>query len=308
MTPAVSVIIPAYNRAGTLARALDSVAAQTFTDYEVIVVDDGSTDGTADCCAARGDPRLRLLRHGTNRGAAAARNTGVAAATGTWCAFLDSDDAWSLDKLARQIAFMQHGNPPWRASCTAYRLHDGRDRRDYTPAPSTRPELLLHCDQGPGTTLVAERALFTEVGPFAEDLPRYEDWDWLLRCERQCPIGLLSEPLAEVHFCTARSAAGIEQSALAFLARYGVEFDRLGRFGRRARGLRWLEAARYHALERNPGRFVVCLARALRAYPFYGPGSYLLLVDAWFGTGLARAAVRLRDRLHDRRRGPAGDR
>ena len=144
---------------------------------------------------------------------------------------------------------------------------------------------------------MAERSVFARIGPFDEDLPRYEDWDWLLRYDREYELAVLPEPLATVHFSPRRSAAGIEASALGFLARYGEELRTLGRLGRKARGLRWLEVARYYALERRPVKFAVNLARAYGAYPFYGPGSFLLLVDAWLGSGLEALALRVRDRL-----------
>lgn len=295
--PAVSVIIPAYNRVHTIGRALDSVLAQTFVDFEILVVDDGSRDGTPDLCDARREPRLRTLRHGGNRGAAAARNTGVRAARGVWCAFLDSDDAWFPAKLERQIEFLHGRNARCKACCTGYRILDGRGSRDYLPAPAERRRLLLGCDLSPGSTLLAERAVLAEVGPFDEALPRYEDWDWLLRYDRDHELAVLPLPLAVIHFSPQRSAAGIESSARGFLARHGAELRTLGRLGRKARGLRWLEVARYYALERRPANFALNLARAYGNYPFYGPGSLLLLLDAWFGTRLEARALALRDRL-----------
>ncbi|MFI5349687.1 MAG: glycosyltransferase family 2 protein [Elusimicrobiota bacterium] len=101
--PRVSVIIPVHNRIRLVRRAIASVFAQTFSDFEVVVVDDCSTDGTADALAAwRSD--LRLIRLARNQGPAAARNAGLAAARGELAAFLDSDDVWRPAKLARQIA------------------------------------------------------------------------------------------------------------------------------------------------------------------------------------------------------------
>jgi glycosyltransferase involved in cell wall biosynthesis len=294
--PAVSVVIPAYDRAGSIGRALDSVLAQSFRDFEVIVVDDGSRDGTPELCEARGDARVRVLRHKSNRGAAAARNTGVRAARGRWCAFLDSDDTWFSDKLERQIEFLSSARA--RACCSGYRLVDEQgNARDYLPQRPERKRLFLGCDLSPGTTLVAERAVFDEVGPYDESLPRYEDWDWLLRCERDHELVVVPLTLAEVHFSPRRSAVGIEAAARTFLARYDAELAILGPLGRRARGLRWLEVARYYALERRPGKFAVSLARAFGSYPFYSPGSLLLLLDAWLGTRLETRALRLRDRL-----------
>ena len=104
VSPPVSVVIPAYNRAATIGAAIDSVLRQTFTDFELVVVDDGSTDGTLAAARAVTDPRLRVVAAPHNLGAAGARNLGVAEARGTWIAFQDSDDEWLPEKLARQMA------------------------------------------------------------------------------------------------------------------------------------------------------------------------------------------------------------
>lgn len=105
-TPAVSIILPTYNRADTLPRALDSVFAQQFEDWELVVVDDGSTDDSADLVAGHRDPRIRLIRQ-TNAGTYVARNRGLEAAQGRWITFLDSDDAWQPHYLALSTAFLR---------------------------------------------------------------------------------------------------------------------------------------------------------------------------------------------------------
>ncbi|HVF37605.1 MAG TPA: glycosyltransferase family 2 protein, partial [Sphingomicrobium sp.] len=98
--PAISVVMPVYNRADSVGRAVASVLAQDFPDFELIVVDDGSTDGTAEAVSAEIDPRLRLIRLPGNAGGNAARNRGIEAARAPLIAFLDSDDAYLPHKLA----------------------------------------------------------------------------------------------------------------------------------------------------------------------------------------------------------------
>lgn len=104
--PTISIVLPAYNRADTIDRALDSVQAQTRDDWELVVVDDGSKDDTADRVAARGDARIRLIRQ-PNGGVASARNTALAASRGRLITFLDSDDAWLPDFLALTAGFLE---------------------------------------------------------------------------------------------------------------------------------------------------------------------------------------------------------
>lgn len=105
-SPRVSVIITTYNRADLLPRAVNSVLAQTFTDYEIIIVDDCSQDDTREVTRGFSDPRIRLIRHETNQGAAAARNTGIANARGEYIAFLDDDDECTPNRLADQASVL----------------------------------------------------------------------------------------------------------------------------------------------------------------------------------------------------------
>lgn len=116
--PLVSVIIPCYNRAHEIAAAIRCVQGQTFEDWELIVVDDGSADNIADAVAAFGDDtRIRLVRHPVNRGEPAARNTGIAAASGRFIAFLDSDDEWLPEKLECQVAATMRWKDPDNVFC-----------------------------------------------------------------------------------------------------------------------------------------------------------------------------------------------
>jgi glycosyltransferase involved in cell wall biosynthesis len=122
-TPRVSVIIPAYNRAETITTAIRSVQAQSIGDWELLVVDDASTDNTVAVVESILDPRIRLLRQTTNGGPSVARQTGVDAASGEFVALLDSDDEWLPEKLAKQLQsgasavgcgyFVRQGEEEW---------------------------------------------------------------------------------------------------------------------------------------------------------------------------------------------------
>ncbi len=203
--PQVTVVVPIYNSAKTIKRAIDSIVAQTFSDLEIVVVDDGSTDQGSDVVAQYGISNLNLIKHLHNKGAAAARNTGVVAARGRLIAFLDSDDVWRRDKVERQVAAINlAGDSISRACATGYIFH--KRNRTLTvnldmPAVQFRRDILFGCTISPGTTLLVDRRVFDEVGYFDEDLRRLEDWDWLLRFARWDggEMLTLSEPLADIY-------------------------------------------------------------------------------------------------------------
>jgi glycosyltransferase involved in cell wall biosynthesis len=144
--PLVSVVVPAYNRGGTIARSLESISAQTYQNWQAIVVDDGSADATAEIVGtlAREDARFRLIRHAHNRGAQAARNTGIRAARGSWIAFLDADDQFLPDSLrVRLLAARAEGRWVVHSGCNMID-RDGDARPYRVPALSgwIYPQLL----------------------------------------------------------------------------------------------------------------------------------------------------------------------
>ena len=216
--PLVSVVIPVYNRAHLVGRAIASVLAQSYGNIEIIVVDDASTDDLAAALDEFADPRLRRIAHPRNRGAAAARNTGVAAAGGTFVAFLDSDDLWLPDKLAHQVAAMRGQPPEVAGHVCAYRCIKTGDRpRIIAPnwdARSFRRRQLFGCTCGPGSTLLCRRDIFAVTGPFDETLRRLEDWDWLLVLSQK-GHRLLASPAVLAHVEVGASASGRDIAAAA---------------------------------------------------------------------------------------------
>ena len=195
--PRVSVIIPTYNRAAWVAEAAASVLAQTYRDFELIVVDDGGTDATLEALA-RLAGELRLLRRAKQGGVSAARNLGVAAARGEWLAFLDSDDLWRPDKLARQIDYLKE-NPDLRL-CQTEEIWVRNGVRVNPPETHRKVggEIFLpslsRCVVSPSAVML-ERRLFEELGGFDETLPAAEDYDLWLRVTWRHPVGLLPEAL-----------------------------------------------------------------------------------------------------------------
>ncbi len=197
--PLVSVIIPTYNRADLISKTVDSVLAQTFSDYEVIVVDDGSQDETQ-AVLAKYEKHVRVIIQ-QNQGAGEARNTGIRTAQGEYLAFLDSDDLWFPNKLAEQMElFARSPNTLWCYS-DAY-FFDGMSgnilflySRIASPYQGFIPRQLLLCDFIASPTVVIHRAIFEEVG-FFRTAPNTEDWDMWLRIAAKFPIAHLPKPLA----------------------------------------------------------------------------------------------------------------
>jgi len=192
----VSAIIPVFNRAETLIRALDSVAAQTRPPDEVIVVDDGSTDGVEEIIA-RHYPGVRVIRQ-ANAGVSSARNRGIAAASGEWIALLDSDDEWRPRKLERQMQALAekpgyhlcHTNEIWIRN--GRRVNEGK--RHKKSGGHIFYKCLPLCVISP-SSVVIRRELLRELGGFDESLPVCEDYDlWLRICARH-PVLFVEEAL-----------------------------------------------------------------------------------------------------------------
>jgi glycosyltransferase involved in cell wall biosynthesis len=197
--PAVSVIIPAYNRCHTLGRALDSVFAQDFADFEIIVVDDGSTDNTSGLPQLHTSRRpVNLIFLSQNGGVSHARNCGVKAAQGNWIAFLDSDDEWLPNKLSAQFAWLK-ANPGFRImqTCEIW-IRNGKR----VNPPQTHKKIhgdifkpsLARCMVTPSSVLM-EKELFLETGGFNETLRACEDYDLWLKIACKNPVGLLDKNL-----------------------------------------------------------------------------------------------------------------
>lgn len=201
--PTVSVIIPTYNRAHLLGRAIRSVLAQTYQDFELIVVDDGSSDNTGEVVATFVDPRIHYLRHEENRGAAAARNTGIKASRGEYVAFLDSDCEWLPEKLEKQMEVF--GKVSSRVGVVYTDLwsvnQDGH--RKYWHSSRVMPEDGIIYDHLIGSQLasismpsvVIKRECLAKVGLFDETFPRLIDRDLYIQLSKHFYFYHIAEPL-----------------------------------------------------------------------------------------------------------------
>jgi len=203
--PVVSVVIPTYNRGKLIERAVQSVLAQTYQDLEVIIVDDGSTDDTPRVVAALAeeDRRIHYLRHETNRGAQAARNTGIWAAGGEYVAFLDSDDEWLPDKLATQMAAFEQGPPNLGVVHCGYRTEHADDQppqdKCFTLRGNIYRELLANYGLGPTSILVVKKEHLERAGLFNERVRSWQEWDTCIRLARHCEFDYVPQSLVVYH-------------------------------------------------------------------------------------------------------------
>jgi len=215
----ISVVIPTYNYGRYLREAIDSVLAQTYAPLEVIVVDDGSTDDTPEVLASYGD-RIHAIRQ-QNGGVGSARNAGVAAARGEYIAFLDSDDIWLPEKLAKEIALFE-SDPELGL------VHCGIERFDQSGPLSVSlsgmegwiaPDLLRLDSEvivAAGSTPMLPRRVIEEIGGFDTRLPPSEDWDFCYRVCSRYRVGFVPEVLVRyrehgggIHLNIARMERGM---------------------------------------------------------------------------------------------------
>jgi len=194
--PEVSVILPTYNRGWILKEAIDSILAQEFKDFELIVVDDGSTDNTGEILDSY-EQDILVLRQ-SNKGVSAARNRGIDAAEGRLIAFLDSDDLWLPRKLSSQVDFF-NSNP----AAVINQTEEIWVRNGVRVNPKTRhhkfsgmifERSLALCLVSPSAVMI-KKNLFSEVGVFDENLPACEDYDLWLRISCRYPVHLIETPL-----------------------------------------------------------------------------------------------------------------
>jgi glycosyltransferase involved in cell wall biosynthesis len=231
--PDVTVVIPTRNRRGLLLLTLGTVLWQEGVRFEVVVVDDGSTDGTADMVEDLGDRRIRVLRNHAARGVSSARNKGIAEAEGRWIAFLDDDDLWAPDKLALQLRAAGEAGRSW---AYAGSVNVTAEHRVIGGAPPAPPEIvaggLVRRNLVPGgcSGVIVLADALDDVGVFDESLGFLEDWDLWIRLARSGLPAWVPRPLVGYRVHSGNTTRDTERllSALALIeVRYGGPVDRL---------------------------------------------------------------------------------
>lgn len=182
----ISVIIPSYNRKETILRSINSILRQTYQDFEIIVVDDCSTDGTKEFLEQEKNEKVRVVSLDKNRGANYARNYGISLAEGKYIAFQDSDDEWLPNKLEVQLSHMNNYDV---SSCRLLLKTDEEDKGKIIPDFDSNIVNVAYNDLLPRNlistqTIFGKREVFEDIN-FDEQLPRFQDWDLMLRvCQK----------------------------------------------------------------------------------------------------------------------------
>ena len=259
---AVTAIIPTYNRRELVMQSARSVLAQSFTAVECLVIDNGSSDGTAEALRAIGDERLSVLVRDQPLGAAKARNVGLAASRTPWVAFLDNDDLWAPIKVEHQLsALTTYPSARWCATGCAYVSGDlsmrPGGRLTEGPVGSSEAQLLSSQEllallardnvvPGGGSSVMVSTELAREVGGFHDDVPGCEDWDMWVRLARLSPLAYVDRPLAAWRMWEGQGSTDVRMmlsSANQVRAKY---FPELGPVDDQYAQIWWASAARRH--------------------------------------------------------------
>ena len=294
IAPTVSVVIPTYNRAHMIGDTLNSVLAQTYRNFEIIVVDDGSTDNTPEVLTYYGSP-VHYVRC-ENRGKSAARNTGIRVARGDYIAFLDSDDLWLPNKLQAQMdVFDEQPDLKWVYSdCYMFDGQTGADICTWSSHSRLYAgnifELLFQNNFIASPTPVFRRQVFGEVGYFDETLQRHqpEDADMWLRTAAKFPIGLVSRPLARFrrhpNSLTMREEPQLALQGVISVLELAVarEPARLGPLRGRVFAKRYVALGKGYAGMGQASAARTMFTKALRYYPAI-PSAYAFWLGTWLG-------------------------
>lgn len=284
--PLVSVVLPTYNRAGLLPRAMGSVLAQTYRNLELIVADDGSTDETERVVRAVEDQRVRYLRCERNGGPGYARNCGVRIASGAFIAFQDSDDEWLPDKLSRQLELLQAMPDRVGMVCGAYVVrYVGGGELQVVPdlrgeQGDFEPELLAGFRFIPPTWLFRRQCL-AAVGPFDERLPNREDWELMFRVLERWEVRALKAPVTIKH----ETLGSIEGNWQGRVTSYGRILERYSaRWGAvpKLKAIHYYEMARAQLALADAAGARHSLGQVLRLDPFR-PRIVLMWLALLFG-------------------------
>ena len=299
----ISVIIPTYNRAHCIGRALASVKAQRIEDLEVIIGDDASTDDTVAVVKTL-MPEAKVVCLSINQGAAAARNAALKLASGDFIAFLDSDDEWLPGKLEKQIRFLRENEEVGLCGSGHILFCKNGSRVDFPGKNPVDWRLELHSAESfhGACTPLMRREVLEKVGLLDEKLRVLEDWDWMLRISRLFKIHVLPETLTIIHENNPSNPDHTVESTGYFLTKHHEEFMHYGAtHAARVISQHYENAARNLFRHHRPSQGCGMLWKSVTRAPFRNPASLaafpLAAVDAVLRTKLLPEVLARRNRL-----------
>lgn len=258
--PLVSVVIPTYNDADVLPRALSSVLEQSYTKTEIIVVDDCSPDNTSKVIQSFDDERISYIRHSKNMGGSAARNTGIQASSGEFIGFLDSDDRWLGSKLSSQLMELEQKSDEWGAIyCNSKNMSSGfygiklffnnillsyGDVKKEGGDKVIKQILLNNINGNFGSTLLVKKQLVSELNGFDDSFQRHQDLEFVVRLLKKTKIAFLDEVLVEVNKTYTPNANTQKKAKQKFFKKFDSEFKRLENKGYNIKGKQHISLAK----------------------------------------------------------------
>lgn len=196
----VTIVIPAYNRASTLDRAINSVLNQSYSNIEVIVVDDNSTDNTIEIIRKINDKRLKYIKLNENKGACFARNLGIQNSTGEYIAFQDSDDEWYKDKLDKQLKFLKEESYNL-VGCSINQIYDSGKIKTFPNINIESIDIKEYIHYGnifSTQTILGKKECFLK-NQFDNSMPRFQDWELMIRMCKTYKVGFMQEKLVDAY-------------------------------------------------------------------------------------------------------------
>jgi len=293
------VVIPTYNHAHLIGRAIRSVLSQSFQDFELIIVDDGSTDNTEKVVEGFPDERLRYIRHDKNRGACAAMNTGIREARGDFIAFLDADNEWFPEKLEKQVTAFSKLPPEFGVVYTSWWGIKGTDKY-YGPTRKTKSgdihrDILAIETVIDTSSVLVKKECFEKAALFDERLHHRMDWELFIRISRYYYFYHVNEPLFNYYVLAGSMSADSERRLIAaeeILQMHSQDFNQDRRVLSKCLKHLGYEFCSSSAMGQGKKYFL----RAIKAYPF----DFQLLVAtllSFLGRGVYGKVAQIRRKI-----------
>lgn len=251
--PLVSVIMPTYNGAKTIKRAIESALNQTYPNIEVVVVNDASKDNTAEVLNEIKDKRLKIFSHKINMERSASRNDAMRFSKGEYLAFLDDDDEWLSTKVSKQVKYIQAKDPNiWKAVLSSHEI-EGRKVIQKKEGDITKQIFMMQTSLGAGSCLMIRRDVLDTVGFFNENYSRHEDLEFVLRYLKQFKLATMPDILTIVHghsgVPTGDSMLKVKED---FLKDFEKDIKSLGESDvKKIYARQWLQVSKHYALDGN---------------------------------------------------------